>query len=204
MHDLSRGAEGMLLDFGCGSKPYRDLFPNVRKYVGCDMQVSGHGHAESQIDCFYDGKTLPFADQSFDWVFSSETFEHIFNLDQILAQLNRVTKKGGHLLVTAPFCWDEHEVPYDFARYTSFGLRHLLEKAGFEITYRKTGTYVLSLSQMWQNYLYLHVFPQRFRLWLLLTPLVLTPITVLAYLLNAILPKRDAMFMNSVVLCRKR
>ena len=203
--DLSRGARGRLLDFGCGSKPYRALFPEVSMYLGCDIPVSGHSHATSRIDCFYDGRTLPFADETFDWVFTSETFEHIFNLDDIVAELNRVMKKGGRLLLTAPFCWDEHEVPYDFARYTSFGLTHILNKGGFEvITYRKTGTYILAIAQMVQAYLYQHVFPARLRLKTLLTPVILSPLTLLAWTLNAILPKRNSFFMNSVVLCEKR
>jgi len=203
--ELSRGASGMLLDFGCGSKPYRTLFPSVSKYVGVDVMVSGHSHGLSSIDCFYDGRRIPFADESFDWVLSSETLEHVFNVDTIVAELHRVLKNGGKLLVTAPFCWDEHEVPYDFARYTSFGLRHILEKAGFRvIEYRKTGNYVLCIVQMVQAYMYQYLFPARFRLKLWLTPVLLTPLTLLALCLNAVLPRRDGFFMNSAVLCEKK
>ena len=37
------------------------------------------------------------------------------------------------LLLSCPFVWDEHEQPYDYARYSSFGIRHILEQNGFEI-----------------------------------------------------------------------
>jgi len=63
-----------------------------------------------------------------DGVFSSETFEHIFNLEEIIKEINRVLKKEGLLLATCPFLWPEHEVPYDYARYTSFAMKNLLEK----------------------------------------------------------------------------
>jgi hypothetical protein len=37
------------------------------------------------------------------------------------------------LWLTAPLFYAEHEKPYDFFRYTQFGLRHLLEGAGFQV-----------------------------------------------------------------------
>jgi SAM-dependent methyltransferase len=59
--------------------------------------------------------------------------EHVFNPDDFLNEVNRVLKPSGKLLLTVPFVWDEHEQPYDYARYSSFGLRSLLEKHGFSI-----------------------------------------------------------------------
>ena len=71
---------GKLLDLGCGSKPYEDIF-EVDEYTGVDIEVSGHDHSSSRIDKFYDGKVIPFRDHHFDSVFSSEVFEHVFNLE---------------------------------------------------------------------------------------------------------------------------
>ena len=34
--------------------------------------------------------------------------------------------------MTAPLAWELHELPFDYYRYTSVGLRYLLENAGFE------------------------------------------------------------------------
>ncbi len=42
---------GVVLDFGCGSKPYKDLF-NYKKYIGLDIEQSGHDHKNEQIDVF--------------------------------------------------------------------------------------------------------------------------------------------------------
>ncbi len=119
--------EGTLLDFGCGSKPYQSLF-SVEKYIGLDFENPGHPHVNEQIDVFYDGKKIPFSNDYFDSIFSSEVFEHVFNLEEILKELNRVLKTGGKILITCPFAICEHEVPHDFARYSSFGIRHFWKK----------------------------------------------------------------------------
>ena len=51
---------GDLLDFGCGSKPYKSLF-TVKTYTGLDFESQGHDHSNEQIDVYYDVKTIPFS-----------------------------------------------------------------------------------------------------------------------------------------------
>src|SRR5690606_10312656 len=153
-------------------------------------EVSGHDHHNEDIDVYYDGETLPFADDCFDSVFSSEVFEHVFNLPQIVDELYRVLKPGGRMLVTVPFVWDEHEIPYDFARYTSFGIRHILGEKGFVILEEyKTTNYVATIFQMWAAYVYQYIFPRNKVLRITLTPLFIMPITGCGLMFSAILPK---------------
>lgn len=192
---------GELLDFGCGRKPYRSLFKN-EVYIGVDVEVSGHDKALMQVDVYYDGKTLPFDSNRFDSVFSAEVFEHVFELDAALDEINRVTKPGGHLLITVPFVWEEHEVPNDFGRYSSFGISYLLQKHGFEVvSLSKTTSTVSTLFQLWNSYLYGCL---RFR-WvqLVLNPFLITPFTALGLVLGWILPNSGKLFHNSVVLAKK-
>lgn len=122
--------KGNIMDFGCGSKPYRHLF-NCSEYIGVDYINEGHSHENESIDVYYDGKKIPLADDRFDGVLASEVFEHVFNLPEILREINRVMKKDGLLLATCPFVWKEHEVPNDYARYTIYALEDILTKAGF-------------------------------------------------------------------------
>jgi len=139
---------GKLLDFGCGSKPYRSLF-NVEEYIGLDFEKTGHDHSNEQIDVFYDGKTIPFPDDHFDSILCSEVIEHLFDLPHTLAEMNRVLKKEGKILVTCPFVWNEHEAPYDYARYTQYALRDMFEKKGFRIIeYSKQGNFVEAITQV--------------------------------------------------------
>jgi SAM-dependent methyltransferase len=146
---------GNLLDFGCGAKPYQTLFAHVNKYVGEDYDSEGHAHQNESIDFFYDGHTLPFETHSFDSLFSSEVFEHVFNLEAILPEINRVLKPGAKILITCPLAWEEHEIPVDYARYTQFALHSLLQKNGFRILITgKNGHATAALHQMFMVYLH--------------------------------------------------
>jgi len=148
IRENSTELKGDILDFGCGSKPYLELFQGTN-YVGVDIGISGHNHADSRVDVFYDGETLNFPDASFDVIFSTEVLEHLFNYDRILPELRRVLRPNGKLLLTAPFLWPEHEKPYDYARYTTFGLKALLIKYGFkDVSVERRGHAVESLCQM--------------------------------------------------------
>lgn len=69
--------KGKLLDFGCGEKPYQSLFTNTTEYIGLDYNGEGHDHQNEAVDIYYDGKTIPFENQTFDSVFTSEVFEHV-------------------------------------------------------------------------------------------------------------------------------
>jgi SAM-dependent methyltransferase len=195
---------GSLLDIGCGSKPYAHLFTSVDKYVGMDIEISGHDHSSSDIDIFYDGKSIPFEDSSFDTVVSFETFEHVFNLDDLLIEVRRVIKSDGKLMISIPFCWPEHEQPYDFARYTSFGIVAKLNAQGFDVEYmRKSGNFVAALSQLWIEYFRAQFLPNYLPLRLVLHVFFITPMVLLSKLLSIILPKRYEYFFGLVVVARK-
>ena len=201
---LAPTIKGDILDFGCGSKPYETLFSNAKSYIGVDIEVSGHNHKNSKIDYFYDGKNLPFPDKSFDAVVCFEVFEHVFNVQEVLAEIFRVLKPDGQLLMSVPFAWDEHEIPYDFARYTSYGITYIINKNGFEVVkLTKTTTYVLAVFQMFIAYLSQYALPRRNVLKRLSQLAVIFPLNVLAILVDALLPKRDEYFCNSVILAKK-
>jgi SAM-dependent methyltransferase len=202
--DSAPSVGGDILDFGCGSKPYESLFKKARSYIGVDIEVSGHNHKESKVDYFYDGKKLPFPDRSFDTIVCFEVFEHIFNIEQVLTEIYRVLRPDGQLLISIPFAWDEHEIPYDFARYTSYGLTHILNKNGFEITTLvKTTTYILAVFQMLTAYLYQHALPKGRFIGRMSQFLIIFPLNVIALLLNNLLPKRYEYFCNIVILAKR-
>lgn len=199
--------KGNLMDFGCGSKPYRSLF-TVDQYIGVDYDNPGHPHINEQIDVFYDGKSIPFTAAHFDAIFCSEVFEHIFNLEDILPELNRVLKPGGKMLITCPFAICEHEVPHDFARYSSYAIKFLLEKHGFTIIQQdKTGNSTETVFQLWIMFIHQHITPVVRKIPIVRSVfrfITYTSLNCCAVLLSKILPEGKDLYLNNVVLCEKR
>lgn len=108
-----------LLDLGCGSKPYRSLFTGATEYIGLDI-VPG-----PQVDIVGEAWNLPFPDASFDVLISTQVLEHTRDLDLTIKEIQRVVKPGGSIFISAPLAFVEHGQPYDYWRFTQFGLRHL-------------------------------------------------------------------------------
>lgn len=201
---LAPQLKGHLLDFGCGAKPYQTLF-QVSQYTGVDIENPAHPHGQEPVDVFYNGNTLPFPDQHFDSFLSSEVFEHVFNPDEMLAEIHRVLKPGSLGLLSTPFVWNEHEVPYDFGRYTSFGWKHVLEKNGFEVMeMRKTTPFITTLFQLFA--LYFHQLIKSRNRWLnVFTNVIFVfPFNLIGLVLGKTLPDRGDFYHNLVVVVRKK
>jgi SAM-dependent methyltransferase len=126
------GEGSMILDVGCGNRPYQRFFAHC-EYVGIDVETSGRKTADKEADRFYDGENIPFPDGHFHIILCTQVFEHCRNPDKLMRDIHRVLKPEGRLFFSVPFLWGEHEVPYDFRRYTSFGSKKFLEENGFRI-----------------------------------------------------------------------
>ncbi len=195
--------KGCLLDVGCGRKPYRNLF-RVDEYVGLEIDTP-ENRSNKQADFFYDGKAFPFMSNEFDGVFCSQVLEHVFAPDQFLGEINRVLKDDGLLLLTVPFVWDEHEQPWDFARYSSFGLKSLLERNGFEVLeQRKTNADVRVLFQLTNAYLQKVLWTRSSILNLLFCVFLMAPFNILGVVLHRLLPRNPDLYLDQVVLARKK
>ena len=208
--EFASNFKGKLLDFGCGAKPYRELFINVDEYIGVDFHNEGHSHLNESIDFYYDGEVLPFENNTFDSIFSSEVFEHVFNIKNVLRELNRVLKTNGQVLITCPFVWEEHEIPNDYARYTQFALRDLILKSGFEIVvFKKSGNslqaihqlFILYINDFWLNNVY---FFSNFILFKKIIRQLFIPfLNISFYYIQHLFPKNDKLYLNNILLIKK-
>ena len=195
--------KGELLDVGCGRKPYRAMIPATR-YVGLEIDTP-RSRETAVADAYYAGRIFPFTDESFDAVFCSQVFEHVFSPAEFLREINRVLRPGGCLLLTVPFVWDEHEQPHDFARYSSFGLRAVLERAGFTVEQqRKSTADARILFQLLNAYIF-KITQTRSRLvfWLAMLGLM-APVNLFGILFGFLLPANADLYLDNIVLVRKR
>ena len=194
--------DGKLLDVGCGTKPYANLCA-VDEYIGLEIDDEGNRN-HSYADVFYDGKIIPFDDKIFDSILSNQVFEHVFNPNEFLQEINRVTKVGGKLLLTVPFVWDEHEQPYDYARYSSFGLKYILNEQGFEIVeHKKSNNGLEVIFQLLNDYIYKVTQTKNKYINLCIMLFLMAPINIVGVVLSLILPKNNDFYLDNIVLARK-
>jgi SAM-dependent methyltransferase len=138
LHRLAPRAHGRLLDVGCGDKPYEEIFlPYVERYVGVEHESTFSATAarlgKKRPDFVYSGERLPFENGSFDTVISIQVLEHTPHPDRLIAEMARVLKESGTLILTAPFSFRLHEQPHDYFRYSSHGLKTLCAAHGLTI-----------------------------------------------------------------------
>lgn len=196
--------KGKVLDFGCGASPYKDYI-KYDSFTGLDYENTGHPIGNSKIDVFYNGKTIPFDDKTFDSVLCTEVLEHTPMPNETLIEIYRVLKPSGYILITVPFVWNEHEIPYDFYRFSYIGISRLIEKAGFKIQYlKKTTNFFHTSTQLFTNYLHTFMFTKYFLLNILINFLFIFPFNLLGWLIGWLIPdKNKNLSMNIVILAQK-
>lgn len=120
-----------VLDAGAGEAQYAHLFTRHR-YLGVDLGIGDAAWNYRRLDCIADLQSLPLRPAVFDACLNIVTLEHVREPALVIAELGRVLKPGGRLLLIVPHEWEVHQSPHDYFRYTRHGVRYLLERAGFE------------------------------------------------------------------------
>jgi len=120
--------QGSLLDLGCGNSPYRPLLTNVSHYVPYDLTTTA-----SKPDIVGVAQNLPFHSCSFDNVLCTQFLEHVPDPWYMLKEIHRVLRPEGKLLLSAPQAWRLHEEPFNFYRYTKYGLQYFVQEAGLQM-----------------------------------------------------------------------
>jgi len=122
----SNRCHGKLVDIGCGSKPYIKYFKYIDEYIGVDL-------ISNEADIVANAKSLPIESNSVDVVLCNQVIEHDAEPVKIIAEIRRILKKDGVLILSAPQMGRLHGEPNDYYRFTKWGLNYLLEKNGMKI-----------------------------------------------------------------------
>lgn len=134
------GISGRVLDIGAADRWIEPHLSEVVQYVALDYPATGRDLYSARPTVFGDGASLPFRDACFDGVFCLEVLEHVPEPESVLKEITRVLKPGGYAWISMPFLYPLHDAPFDFQRFTEYGLRHSTRRAGLEIKgMRKSG-----------------------------------------------------------------
>jgi SAM-dependent methyltransferase len=154
------GDSSRILDLGAGAGRVTEM--NFRDHAawvaGVDVDDAVRANPMLHEAHVIDGTGLPFADASFDLVFSDNVFEHVEDPDRLFAQVHQVLRPGGVFLLKTPNRWHyatliarltplwfhrfvnrlrgrppEHTFPTLYRANTAARLRELGERAGFRV-----------------------------------------------------------------------
>lgn len=124
--------ESLVVDIGSGNSANETLLGNNNQLLRLDYPDTNKRYT-SLPDIFADACRLPLADQSVDVILLLEVLEHIPDHAQALAEAFRALKPGGKLYLSVPFLYPLHDTPFDFFRFTPYGLKHILSNQGFQV-----------------------------------------------------------------------
>jgi len=123
-----------VLDAGAGHKRFEPFFKNsnylsLEHHSGIDMKnMEGISY---DFVCELDGDDFAVDGGSVDAIYNHSVLEHIAKPEKFFQNAFNALKEGGRLFIHCPFTYVEHEAPFDYNRFTRYGLRKRLEDAGF-------------------------------------------------------------------------
>ena len=118
-----------LIDFGCGTMPYKKKFPKYIRYIGVDLPFNKN--AEIKVK---ENSNLSFRKKSIDIVISTQVIHKVKNYNMYLKNCSYVLKKDGLLFLTTHGNWTYHPAGSgDYYRFTIQGLKYLLNSYSFKV-----------------------------------------------------------------------
>lgn len=119
-----------MLDIGAENSPYKKYFSKL-DYYSQDIKQNSSGSINFVGDINEGLDTVE--SNSFDFILCTQVLEHIREPKKSFQEFCRILKPGGKMFLTTHLCFEEHMVPFDYFRFTKYGLRYLGESNGFAI-----------------------------------------------------------------------
>lgn len=152
--------DSKILDVSSGAKPYRKLFG--KNYISHEFEGNKNiidtfreEKIKEQHDIYSPIDKIPLESESIDIILCTEVFEHIPEPIAAMNEFVRLCKKGGKILITAPFTSGIHQEPHHFySGFSPFFYKYLKEKFNLKIIKFKSqgDSYLLyyqEFSRMW-------------------------------------------------------
>ena len=120
----------IVLDIGAYSGKLKSAFTKA-KYLSNDIIQNPAGDIDIIADL---NEGIPeIKNNSIDCIICTQVIEHLKKPEVAYREFKRILKKGGKVYLSTNLCYQEHMVPYDYFRYTRYGLRYLGESTGLQV-----------------------------------------------------------------------
>ncbi|WP_197497377.1 class I SAM-dependent methyltransferase [Mycobacterium sp. 852013-51886_SCH5428379] len=151
---IPKWVSGDLADLGCGKAPLLGAYgPRCRSVTLADWSNSAHDNPYLDLLVDLNEPLSSLQTSSFDVVLLSDVLEHIREPGLLMAEISRILKPGGRLLLNVPFIYWIHEAPHDYYRYTSFALERFVNNSGLEVVELvPLGGWVEVMGDLWSKF----------------------------------------------------
>lgn len=161
-------SSGKVLDLGCGTYRTPELLSKKHfTVVGCDLfnenilkdynDRYGSDHLSFKS---YDGKKLPFKDDTFDSIATLCVFEHVLDVESLLNEIDRVLKPGGVVFILGPNIAGPHRIVKGINKLVREKTRYWQFESVFDCLFSGTKLLKWNLNVILSNQpLFKYVFP---------------------------------------------
>lgn len=118
---LKKETRGNVLEIAPQILAYKK-YVNYSNYATLDIK-DGPG-----VNYVADIHDLKMISDSFDTIVMTEVLEHLYNPFLAVDQLYRICKPGGVVIASTRFVFPYHEEPYDYFRYTIYGIGEIFKE----------------------------------------------------------------------------
>ena len=134
MRHILSSLEGTILDVGCADSWVRRQLPENASYISVDLPKTSTDLYHTVPMVFANAQTLPIKDSSCDCVLLLDVLEHLPEPMSAIREIERILKPGGKAVLQIPFLYPTHDAPYDFTRWTQYGLEHIFQSAKLRLS----------------------------------------------------------------------
>lgn len=201
---------GTVLDIGCSDKSLENILEKSCKYIGLDYLQTAKEMYNTTPDIYGDAHNLPIKSSSIDSITLLDVLEHLDSPEECILEIQRILKPGGKLCLQAPFLYPIHDAPYDFQRWTQFGLCKLLKSNNFGIeaihengSIPTTLTLLINLGISKTTTELIECSRIFFLLILITLPLILL-VNISGYLLGIVFKNKSFMPFGYLIVCQKK
>ena len=103
-----------------------------------------------------------------------------------------------------PFSWPEHELPFDYRRFTLTGIKEILNRHGYKIiSAKKSGSFFEVIIQLWMEFLRSLLFTKNKYINIIINLIFIFPVCLLGIIISPVFRKKQDIYFNDIVLAQK-